>query len=403
MQIYKIALLGDKDHGKSTFIGSALMLTNSISNDRINEAKRISEELGREFEPGFILDSFSEEREDAMTIDTTRAQLVYRNTGFELIDVPGHEELITNMLTGASSASTAVLLVSAKKSEGISEQTKRHLLLAKMLGISNVIVAVNKMDLAGYESSAFESIKSSLNDFMKGAQKSLGAINASFVPISAYKGYNIIKKSDTMKWYTGKPIMDLLYSYASRKNTKAKGSLRATIQGVLKGNQVACRIISGSIKKGDSLILVPAMIKLHVNRVINAGKSTRSAQEGSSPVLELNSNTSIARGSILCTNDDKPKVGTDFNAVVFFARKPGKPLIRIATSESKCRISISSEIDINTGEAKKSTAIKPLHIYRVHMHAAEKLAYEEFEKYRELGRFTIHDGNKFAGVGIITK
>ena len=158
MEVKSITLLGDKDNGKSTTIGSMLILTKSVTEERVKEAKKISKELGRSFEPGFILDSFSEEREGGLTIDITRAQVAYKNHAFEFIDVPGHEEFIKNMISGASYASSALLIVSAKPQEGVKEQTKRHVFISRMLGIKNLVVAVNKMDAVKYKESAFKAI-----------------------------------------------------------------------------------------------------------------------------------------------------------------------------------------------------------------------------------------------------
>ena len=152
MIVKKITLLGHKDHGKSTLIGNMLILTDRVNPAKLKEAQRTSKELAKRFEPGFILDSFSEEREGGLTIDTTRTEKIpHKGLAFEFIDVPGHEELIKNMMSGASQADIAVLIISAKSDEGIRDQTKRHLFIAKMLGIRKLVVAVNKMDLIGYQ------------------------------------------------------------------------------------------------------------------------------------------------------------------------------------------------------------------------------------------------------------
>ena len=136
MLVKRITLLGHKDHGKSTLIGNMLILTNRINPAKLQEAERTSAQIGTRFEPGYILDSFHEEREGGLTIDTTRTEKIpYNELAFEFIDVPGHEELIKNMISGASQADIAVLIVSAKADEGIREQTKRHLFVARMLGI----------------------------------------------------------------------------------------------------------------------------------------------------------------------------------------------------------------------------------------------------------------------------
>ncbi len=183
MKINRITLLGHKDHGKSTLIGNLLIKTNSVSEQRISEAKRISTELNKPFEPGFILDSFEEERREGLTIDTTRVQLKYKDAAFEFIDVPGHEELIKNMLSGASYADFALAVVSAASNEGIKDQTKRHIYIADLIGINRIVIAVNKMDKINYDEKRFNDIKNSLMHYF--SKVGINKRNIIFIPISA--------------------------------------------------------------------------------------------------------------------------------------------------------------------------------------------------------------------------
>ncbi len=229
MKIKRVTLLGHKDHGKSTLIGNLLISTGTATKDRINEARRISRSLGRQFEPAFILDSFSEEREGGLTIDTTRAQIKYKDIGFEFIDVPGHEELIKNMISGASYADFAVLIVSAKRDEGIMDQTKRHLFLAKIFGIKKIIIAVNKMDSVGYSEERFDSVAKSIGAYLE----KIGVDSRDYeaIPISAYDSENLVKKSDKMKWYRGKTLLEILYEMGREKEKKPKNNFRMIIQG----------------------------------------------------------------------------------------------------------------------------------------------------------------------------
>ena len=230
MEINKVTLLGHKDHGKSTLIGSLLIVTKTVSKDRLNEAKKQSANLGRKFEPGFILDSFSEERKGGLTIDTSRAQVKYRDSAFEFIDVPGHEELIKNMISGASYAKFALLIVSANKNEGIRPQTKRHIYLSRMLGIEKLIVAVNKMDTVGYDKDIFEQIHKELGEFLEKIGVDSRSVN--FVPISAYGSENLSKRSSNMPWYKGKPLLDLMCEMAKkRSNGPSDGNMRVILQG----------------------------------------------------------------------------------------------------------------------------------------------------------------------------
>ncbi len=175
MDKHIITMLGEKDHGKSTLIGSLLIASGSATEQRINEAKKYAKR-GR-FEPGYILDSFAEERAQEMTIDTTRAEMVYKGAMYEFIDVPGHLELIKNMMSGASNGEMAVLMVSMKQGEGLKPQTKRHVFISNMFGIKSLVVAVNKMDMIGYSRDAFEKMKAGISTY-------LGAIGFSG-PVSA--------------------------------------------------------------------------------------------------------------------------------------------------------------------------------------------------------------------------
>ena len=226
MNVRNITLLGHKDHGKSTLIGNLLILTNSVTQARIREAEKYSKRLHKNFEPAFILDSFHEERMEGLTIDITRVEIAYKDVAFSFIDVPGHEELIKNMISGASYASTALLLVSAQKDEGIRDQTKRHLFIAKMLGIDHLVVAVNKMDSVGYKKEQFDSIKEGMMEFVK----KIGFLDkdVSFVPVSARVGDNLVTKSAETKWYKGVSLIELIYQ-RSGEERKSGGSLRMIV------------------------------------------------------------------------------------------------------------------------------------------------------------------------------
>ncbi len=398
MDIYKIALLGDKDHGKSTTIGSLLMLTGSISETRIEEAKKTSRKLGRPFEPGFLLDSFSEEREDAMTIDTTRAQIQHKGSGFEFIDVPGHEELISNMLTGASNASTAILMVSAKPGEGISEQTKRHIMLARMLGISKIVIAVNKMDTVGYSKRSFDSIRSSMMQFMREAEKSFGPFRVKFVPVSSYKAENLVSLSDNMGWYKGSPLIEEVKNFAKSKEDEPK-YLRAIVQGSIDG-LAACKIIYGSMSAKSTVGIVPRYKRCKISMIVKAGKPARKAERGSAPAIKLECHDVPQRGSIIFSGK-RPMVGNKISAVAFFIFAPKKCIIKMNGSQKECSFKPISEINIVTAKASKAESVKPLGIYRVSIKAKGEMAYEKFKYAADLGRFTIYDGNKLAGFGII--
>lgn len=213
-----IVLLGEKDHGKSTLIGRLLHDTRSIPPDRIKGAKAGVRNLGKKFEWAHLLDAFRYEREHEMTLDTTRAYVKWRGREFEFIDVPGHKELMKNMLSGAGDAEFGILMIDAV--QGITRQTERHTLLAKFLGVRKMIVAINKMDAVKYSRTVFERISSDARKKMMEA----GFTGFFILPISAIKNENVLKNSHRMPWYKGYPLMEqakrnfIPRRYASKKS-----------------------------------------------------------------------------------------------------------------------------------------------------------------------------------------
>lgn len=392
-------MLGHKDHGKSTLLGRLLIATGSVSKERVEEAKRISNQLGRRFEPGFILDAFAEERKGGLTIDTTRAELKYKGIGFEFIDVPGHEELIKNMLTGASNASTAVLVVSAKPGEGITSQTKRHVFLARLLGISRIVVAINKIDAVAYRQEAYESIKKELAGYLEKIGFAKQAIG--FVPISAYNNENLVSKSRHMKWYKGKPLMDLLVSAVRKQNHASNKPARVLLQDRLEG-MVTGRVLSGSIKQGDRLLLLPDNKMVSIGKVVVAGKAAKKASAGASVALSLSCRIAgEVAGRVLCQKNRPAAVAKSIKAELFLIEKVGKSF-EIVLNGSAIRASVKSisTIDTSTGELAKR---KPnaLDAAIAELRLSKPAALERFSFIQELGRFTIHTKRGLSGIGIV--
>ncbi len=395
MIIYKITMLGHKDHGKSTMLGSLLMATGAVTDERVREARRISKELGRNFEPGFILDAFSEEREGGLTIDTTRAELKYKGAGFEFIDVPGHEELIKNMLTGASNATAALLAVSAAEGEGITSQTKRHLFIAKMLGISKIAVAVNKMDVANYSRERFERIASELSAYLK--RIGYGDGDFGFVPVSAYLNENLVSRSKKMKWYDGPVLMDLIMRAASAPKRSKRGA-RILMLGRI-DNMATGKVISGVFSEGDILSFFPGGKKAAMPKMIVGGRKKSKAKAGESIAAPIRIRS--IEGKIGCINGDAPIVSRTFKAKIFAsARIPKNARIVINGLSMAAKIGKIKVIDTATGE-ESMRKLKPLDAAAAEITLEKDAAFERFSDFEELGRFTIYSGNDFAGFGIV--
>ncbi len=227
MQALKFVIVGHVDHGKSTLIGRLLYDTGSVSPDRLEDIKKTSKEQGKEIEFAYLLDHLEEERQQGITIDTTQAFFKSQKRRYVIIDAPGHVEFVKNMITGASQAEAGVLIVDAK--EGIREQTKRHAYILSMLGLKNVMVVFNKMDLVGFKEEAF-------NVLMKDTKDIMDSINISvklYIPISAIKGDNVAQRSKNTKWYKGPTILESL-DLLEGKVFQQKKSLIFPIQDVYK-------------------------------------------------------------------------------------------------------------------------------------------------------------------------
>ena len=404
MIVRSITLLGHKDHGKSTLIGNLLMLTNSVTQTRIEEAETYSKKLHKNFEPAFILDSFFAERTGGLTIDITRAEISYKGKAFSFIDVPGHEELIKNMISGASYANTALLLVSAKSDEGIRDQTKRHLFIAKMMGIDRLVVAVNKMDAVGYKERRFKEMVDGLSEFI--GKIGFNLKNVEFVPVSAYVGDNLVERSRRTPWYRGKPLLEQLYEESGDAHANVSGPLRLLVQGVINAGEplIAGRIIKGKVSVGDNVCIVPDKRAIRVKGITVKGRSAKQAKSGENVALSVSAPvTGDMRGSLICGEAYCPVPRDTLEARIFLTKRLGKGLsIRFNGIDVPIKsIKIKERIDPTTGEPDRSKAVKPLDAYEAELKLSRRIPAESFDETRELGRFVLYSGKEFSGIGVI--
>ena len=405
MEKHIITMLGEKDHGKSTLIGSLLIASGSATEQRINEAKKYAKR-GR-FEPGYILDSFAEERAQEMTIDTTRAEMVYKGAMYEFIDVPGHLELIKNMMSGASNGEMAVLMVSMKPGEGLKPQTKRHLFISNMFGIKSLVVAVNKMDMVGYSKEAFEKMKAGVSAYLDAIGFS-GPV--AYVPISAYNSDNLIKRSDNMPWYMGKPLADLIAEQARMPAPLGKNGTRAIVQDVSydsEGTIAYCMLNSGSISEGDTVRIEPSQNVATVAKLYVKGEPAKSAGRGTNIAVLFGKKQRIARGDLICGADGVPHERRKFKALVFLSAKmerKGELSIKINNNSIGARISgVESVISPVSGKktGNDPSGIKQNVAAVIGIEMEKEYPIEKYSDYRELGRFALYTNGRFAGIGIV--
>jgi len=380
LKLVSVSLLGDKDAGKSTLIGKIATLTKSVSKARINEAKKESKKLGKEFEPAFILDAFKEEREKGLTIDTTAVEVLYKNVAFQFIDVPGHESLIKNMLTGASNAKVGLVVISAKQGEGFTSETKLHIKLANMLGIDKFIFFINKMDTADYSKEKAIEIWNETHKFLLPFINDLKYIG--FVPGSALNGDNILKRSSKIAWYKGGSLMERLYDLVkSDKKIDKNMPTIITLQGAFE-DKIFGKIISGNIKQNKHYYLMPDNKKVSIDEY---------KKNGSSVSLKISQLDKInISGKVLVENKNDVFVSDELNAKMFFINKPEKHFY-ISFLGKRYKATLNYK-----GNKKKLVFVNGT------INLKEKVVYQNVNKIKELGRFAIYDKNlNFNGFGTI--
>ena len=253
MNVLSFVIVGHVDHGKSTLIGRLLYDTHSLPPDKIEDVQKASAEAGRETEFAFLLDHLEEERKQGITIDTTQVFFKTDKRRYVIIDAPGHVEFVKNMITGASQAEAAVLIIDV--TEGVKEQTKRHSYMLSLLGLRQVVVVLNKMDLVDFSQERFDIVTRNVADWLK----SISIEPTFYIPISAIKGDNIARKSENMPWYTGLTFLESLHTLQNRQSPEDK-PLLMPIQDVYKigGKRISVgRVESGIIEKGAEVKILP--------------------------------------------------------------------------------------------------------------------------------------------------
>lgn len=406
-EILNLVIAGHLNHGKSTLIGRLLFDTDSLPEGVIKEIKKICDILGKPLEFAFVMDRFKEERERGITIDTTQTFFKTDKRDYVIIDAPGHREFLKNMITGASQAEAAILIVDAK--EGVREETKRHAYILKMLGIKQVIVVINKMDLINYAKERFDEIKRELLKFLY----SIGIIPPYIIPISAIEGSNVAKKSESMSWYNGPTILEALDIFKPKKNSASK-PLRFPIQDVyeINGKKILVgRVESGEIKEGDEVIILPMKKKAIVKTIEVFQKFKKKAQAGESIGVTLEkSPVFIERGQIISGISHLPIITNEIKANIFWTSKEScskgeRFFLRCATQEIRCVLKkINKRIDSSTLEVLEEDAdnLRENEIGEVIIATEKPVVIENFNYLPELGRFVLIKKYDISGGGTIS-
>jgi len=405
MDVLSFVIVGHIDHGKSTLIGRLLYDTDSLAADKIEEIQKASAEAGRDTEFAYLLDHLEEERKQGITIDTTQVFFKTDKRRYVIIDAPGHVEFVKNMITGASQAEAAVLIIDV--AEGVREQTKRHSYMLSLLGLEQVVVVLNKMDLVDFSQDSFNAVKKDIQEFLK----SINIEPIFYIPISAIKGDNITKKSDSMKWYNGPTFLGSLDSLQNRQPPEDK-SLLFPVQDVYKVEDKrinAGRVESGVIAKGDRIKILPSGQMTSVNSIEKFLEDTDRAVASECIGMTTVDSVFLNRGDIVCLPGSEPVVTDSIAASIFWMAKRDfdgrqKLTIRCATQETSCKIeSINRRINSSTLEVIEQNAkiLKNLEVAEVILKTKNPVAIKDFNDVQELGRFVLVQDENICAGGII--
>ncbi len=318
-QTLKFVIVGHVDHGKSTLIGRLLYDTDSLSLDKIEEIRKTSEELGKEIEFAYLLDHLEEERQQGVTIDTTQVFFKTNKREYIIIDAPGHVEFVKNMITGASQAEAAFLIVDAD--EGIKEQTKRHATIISMLGLNQVIVLINKMDVVSFDHTTFNNVKSEVEAFLD----TLGIPAQAYIPISALKGDNVAKPSDNMSWYKGNTVLDSLDTFKNKIAPERQGFI-LPVQDIYKIDDkriIVGRLETGKIAQGYRVTVLPGNAKTYIKSIEKFLEESKVCTPGESVGVTTKDAVFLDRGNILCEAGKEPEMSDKYQAKVIWMSKNG--------------------------------------------------------------------------------
>jgi len=405
----QLVVVGHVDHGKSTLIGRLLFDTHSVPDGKKERIEAASKAEGMEFEYAFLLDALLEEQAQNITMDTTRVPFRTEKRSFTIIDAPGHKEFLKNMITGAASADAAVLLVDAL--EGLREQTRRHCFLLSLLGLRQIVVAVNKMDLVDYRPEVFEAIRKELGEFLA----KLGVEPAYFIPISAKHGEGLLKGSEKMPWYHGPTLLQVLESF--RANPPASGGpLRLSVQDVYRFDArriVAGLIESGSVSVGDEVEFVPGGKRSRVKSIETWPQSDPPPRgpvgSGSEVAVTLEDELFVERGQIGAPPADKPYEARTFTARVFWIHdvplRSGELIpLKLGTQQAEARVlGIQRTLDAVTLETGTGTTgeVKVHEVAEIRLRVRRPIAFDVGGKVPPLGRFVLMRGRRIGGGGVI--
>jgi sulfate adenylyltransferase subunit 1 len=400
MELLRFTTAGSVDDGKSTLIGRLLYDSKSIFQDQIEAIERASKNKGKEeADLALLTDGLRAEREQGITIDVAYRYFATPKRKFIIADTPGHIQYTRNMVTGASTANVALILIDARN--GVIEQTLRHSYIASLLQIPHLVVCINKMDLVDYGEERYNEVK---NQYLQFAPK-FNVKDIHFIPISALKGDNVVDRSKTMDWYKGTTLLNLLEDiYISGDNNHEDA--RFPVQYVIRPQTdefhdyrgFAGRIDGGIFKVGDKVKVLPSGLESEITSIDVMGETLTEAFAPQSVSISIKDNIDISRGNMLVKSDDVPQIDQDITAMMCWFNpraliQGGKYLMKHNTNEVKCVVKdVHFKMDINTLEENEiDKNVKMNDIAKISLRTAQPLFFDSYNKNRKTGSFVLID------------
>jgi len=407
-----LAMIGHIDHGKSTLLGRLLTDTGAIDPHVVEEYRKKAEAMGKAtFEFAWVMDSLKDERERGITIDVAHQRFDTNKYYYTIVDCPGHRDFVKNMITGTSQADAAVLVVDAK--DGIKEQTKEHVFLARTLGVGQLIVAINKMDRVNYDEARYKELKGELLELLKtvGYKEE----NLVFIPVSAYEGENVTKPSDKMKWFDGPTFLEAL-DMMKVPEKPVQLPLRIPVQDVYSitgvGTVPVGRVETGKLKKGDKVIFNPPGKVGEVKSIEMHHEEIPEAVPGDNIGWNVRgiSRNELRRGDVCGHTDSPPTVADEFTAQIVVLQHPTAitagytPVFHCHTAQVASTITeITKKLDPRTGATKEENPdyIKAGDAAIIKVKPTRPLVIERVKEIPQLGRFAIRDMGQTVAAGMV--
>ena len=407
MDLLRFITAGSVDDGKSTLIGRLLYDSKSIMIDQLEAIEKQSKNREEgEIDLALLTDGLRAEREQGITIDVAYKYFSTPKRKFIIADAPGHIQYTRNMVTGASNADLAIILIDARN--GVVEQTRRHSIIASLLNIPHIVIAVNKMDLVGYSQDVFNNI---VIDYAEVAT-SLGLKDVTYIPISALDGDNIVDRSTSMDWYEGSSLLEYLEDVQLEHDINLTDA-RFPVQYVIRPQSddlhdyrgYAGKIISGIYKTGDEITVQPSGLKSRISAIELGGKKVDEAFAPQSVVLHLEDDIDISRGDLIVRSDNQPSVLQDLDVLIcWMDSKPlvpgNKYMLQINSKVVKSVIKeIEYKLDVNSLKKENSSQASLNDIIKARIRTASPIAYDSYKKLRQNGGAILIDETSHVTVG----